>query len=271
MRIDVLMTSHDRRAQTLDCLRGLARQSAEIDVRVVLVDADSTDGTPEAVLESFPNVVLRRVSDSVYWGEGMRLAGLEVRSDADFHLWLNDDVVLDAGALANLLELSAPDRVVVGKLRDAQGRETYGGLRAGRLKHLTMTPVPAAPTPIVVDTMNGNVVLIGREVVERVGLIRGDLFPHAFGDIDFAFRARRAGFEVIQAPGTVGVCARNPPPTTYTQPTLAARWRAVTDVKALPPRMWWRACLLHGGVLAPVYFVMPYLKVVRRTRPSEAR
>jgi GT2 family glycosyltransferase len=271
MRIDVLMTSHDRRAQTLDSLRGLADQSAEIDVRVVLVDAGSSDGTPEAVLESFPDVVLRRVSDSVYWGEGMRLAGLDARPDADFHLWLNDDVVLDARALADLLELSAPDRVVVGKLRDAEGRETYGGLRAGRLKHLTMTSVPAAATATVVDTMNGNVVLIGREVVERVGLIRGDLFLHAFGDIDFGFRARRAGFEVVQAPGTIGVCARNPPPTTYTQPTLAARWRAVTEVKALPPRMWWRACLSHGGVLAPAYFVMPYLRVARRARPGAAR
>ena len=99
--------------------------------------------------------------------------------------------------------------------------------------------------------MNGNVVLVGRAVRDAIGAVRGDLFPHAFGDIDYGFTARSAGFEVVQAPGTVGECSRNPSPASRSLPTLRARWKALVSTKELPPAVWWRACRRHGGVLAP--------------------
>jgi GT2 family glycosyltransferase len=117
-------------------------------------------------------------------------------------------------------------------------------------------------TSVPVDTMNGNVVLVGRAVRDAVGAVRGDLFPHAFGDIDYGFTARDAGFEVMQAPGVVGECSRNPPPASRRLPTLSARWKALVSTKELPPSMWRRACLRHGGALAPLYFVLPYLRVL---------
>ena len=52
--LDVLMTSHNRRAKTLACLASLAAQDADLDVRVVLVDAGSQDGTREQVAATFP-------------------------------------------------------------------------------------------------------------------------------------------------------------------------------------------------------------------------
>jgi GT2 family glycosyltransferase len=131
-------------------------------------------------------------------------------------------------------------------------------------RRLSTTPAPVSTEPLQVDTLNGNVVLVGSDVVAAIGPVRGDLFPHAFGDIDYGLTARAAGFEVVQAPGTVGHCSRNPPSRARTLPTLRERWQAFSGTKELPPRMWWRACRRHGGLLAPVQFVVPYAKLLRR-------
>lgn len=270
--IDVLMTCHNRRDKTLACLSSVALQSAASQTHVVLVDAGSSDGTADAVATAFPESAVVRVGDDVFWGGGMRLAGQHAHRDADHHLWLNDDVVLDEGALDRLLDLGRPDRIVVGKLRDEAGRPSYGGLVARPHRPLSLLPAPESDRPLPVDTMNGNVVLVGREVRERVGDVRGDLFPHAFGDIDYGYTARRHGCEVVQAPGFVGTCSRNPPPASRRLPTLRGRWSALVGTKELPPGMWRRACLRHGGVLAPAYFVWPYVRVLRRpaATPSAA-
>lgn len=263
-RIDVLMTSHNRRAKTLACLASVEAQSADLDLRVVLVDAGSSDGTREAVAAEHPDVEVVKVGPDVYWGQGMRLAGQHARADSDFHLWLNDDVVLGPTAFDDLLRWGGPDRIVVGKLLDHEGRPTYGGLLVGHRGGLSTTPAPVTVEPLQVDSLNGNVVLVGREVVAAIGLVRGDLFAHAFGDIDYGLTAREAGFDVVQAPGTLGECSRNPPSRARTLPTLRERWRAFTGIKELPPRMWWRACRRHAGLLAPAQFVVPYAKLLRR-------
>jgi GT2 family glycosyltransferase len=263
-QIDVLMTSHNRCEHTLACLASLADQTVDADVRVVLVDAGSSDGTPEQVAQRFPDVLVVRVGTDVFWGGGMQIAGEHARATADYHLWLNDDVRLQPTAVADLLRISAPDRIVVGKLVDEAGMPTYGGFSSGRLAPLSLRAVAVSSQPEPVRTMNGNVVLVGRAVLDAIGGVRGDLFPHAFGDVDYGLTASRAGFEVLQAPGTVGTCSRNPPSTRRSLPSLRARWRATRSIKELPPRMWWHACRRHTGVLAPVFFVLPYVKLVRR-------
>jgi GT2 family glycosyltransferase len=262
------MTSHNRRAKTLACLASVEAQSAHLDLRVVLVDAGSTDGTREGVAEAHPDVEIVSVGPDVFWGQGMRRAGQHARADADFHLWLNDDVVLGPTAIDDLLRWGRRDRIVVGKLLDHQGRPTYGGLLVGRRGGLSTTPAPVSAAPLQVDTLNGNVVLVGHDVVAAIGPVRGDLFPHAFGDIDYGLTARAAGFDVVQAPGTLGECSRNPPSRARTLPTLRERWRAFTSIKELPPSMWWQACRRHGGWLAPAQFVLPYAKLLRRQESS---
>src|SRR5689334_6154649 len=106
-RISVLMTTHNRREQTLGCLDSLFGQGGigeDFVLQVALVDADSTDGTREAVAAKFPSVRVERAQDSVYWGHGMRIAAnLLSQIPCDYHLWLNDDVLLDPAAIRLLL------------------------------------------------------------------------------------------------------------------------------------------------------------------------
>jgi GT2 family glycosyltransferase len=265
-RIVVLMASHNRREQTLACLASLAAQrDVEAQVDVVLVDDASPDGTAAAVAEAFPSVSLVAGTGELYWNGGMRRAFEVAReSDPDDVLWLNDDVVLDPTALSTLLQtraqLQAEAAVVAGAVRDPEsGEVTYGGLvRRDRRRPLRFELVDPGPEPVEVDTMHGNCVLIPREVHRAVGNLDPG-YRHAMGDFDYGLRARRAGFPVWLAPGTVGTCPGNPGQRLDGRP-LREQLQALTSVKGLPPADWRTFAQRWAGPAWPLYWASPYLR-----------
>ncbi|MBC9714427.1 glycosyltransferase family 2 protein [Streptomyces sp. TRM66268-LWL] len=262
------MTSHNRCATTLSALDSLKRQcdlSAGTELQIHLVDAGSTDGTPEAVRRHHPDVALMSVGDDVFWGHGMRIASRNSRG-ADrppftHQLWLNDDVVLDDDALAHLLTVGhqEPGAVVVGAVHDGE-RTTYSGRRGPGLDLVEPT---GRPEPC--DTYNGNVVLIPSAVRARVGDV-DKRFPHGMGDYDHGFRVRKAGIPAVVAPRHIGRCRRNPPLTGSREPGIGPReaLRRLASTRELPPRAWWRYCLRHTGYRAPVLMMSPYVKTLVR-------
>ena len=120
--------------------------------------------------------------------------------DYDHYLWLNDDVYLDDGALAVLLDTErrlcqrGEAVIVVGSTRDPQtGELTYGGVvHPHRWRPLRSELVEPGDAPRPCDTMNGQVVLISRAVVQRIGNI-DPAFVQQMGDFDYGLRARAAG------------------------------------------------------------------------------
>ncbi|MER7899032.1 glycosyltransferase [Streptomyces sp. NPDC096046] len=280
VRIAVLMTSHNRREKTLAALAALAAQRGlpqDTTVRTYLVDAGSTDGTPEAVRAAHPEVEVTTVGTDIYWSHGMRIASRRSRRSCepawDYQLWLNDDVALEGDALAVLLDTArsvGPGTVVVGAVRaSADDRTTYSG-RRGRA--LTLVEPTGRPEPC--DTYNGNVVLLPRTVCERVGDI-DEIFQHGMGDYDHGFRVRRAGIAAYVTPCHVGICDRNPPRTGSREPGIGVReaLRRLTSQRELPPRQWWVYCLRHCWPAAPLLMVSPYVKTAVRcsVRRSPAR
>src|SRR5918998_6020285 len=105
-RIAALAACHNRRRKTLSALEALFNQKLPpgVSLRVYLLDAGSTDGTPHAVQNAFPEVELLRGDGSLFWNGGMRLAFSQALTVGyDYYLWLNDDTILEGEALANLL------------------------------------------------------------------------------------------------------------------------------------------------------------------------
>lgn len=277
-RVVTLLTCHDRRDSTLRCLESLFRQRTAPSA-VVLVDDGSSDGTAEEVARRFPEVVIVPGSGSLYWGGGMRLA-TEVASsrfDAEFHLWLNDDVVLSADAVEMLLDTyrarrdaGRPRSLVVGALRDpSTGATSYSGLkRANPWHRLRFALVEPSGEPQLCDTLNGNVVLLPVEAISSLGTI-DPLFTHNIGDTDYGLRARKAGWDVVLAPGYTGTCSPNPPTGTFAEPTLPlrARFRLFSSAKGLPFRAWATYTRRHGGLLWPAYLALPYLGIILSALP----
>ncbi len=271
-RVVALLTCHNRREQTLACLRGLRSQaSAAAGLDVVVLDAGSTDGTPEAIAEQFAEVILINGSEDLYWNGGMRLAfARALTEDYDHYLWVNDDTHLDDGALEVLLDTQhvlakrgLQPAITVGSIRDPRtGELTYGGVsRPDPMRPLRFSLVAPGDEPQACETMNGNCVLVPREVVERIGNL-DPAYTHGIGDYDYGLRAQQVGCGVWIAPGTVGTCPRNPAHAWRGSPRQQIR--GMRSPKGLPPKEWMTFARRWGGPAWPIYAASPYVRFALR-------
>lgn len=207
--IAVLLTVHNRKAKTLECLRLLyARLPLDgFQIDVYLTDDGCTDGTPQAVRQQFPQVHIIHGDGNLFWNRGMYTAWQEAaKEDYDFYLWLNDDTLLLPNALKSLLDSSQiklNQAIIVAAIR-AKNEEkvTY----SGHNKNGKITPNGSLQP---CDTFNGNCVLIPRYVYQKLGNLDWK-FRHAIGDLDYGYRAKRAGIEMYVSSEYLGICDNNP-------------------------------------------------------------
>ncbi len=269
--IAVLMTCFNRRETTLACLQALFQQSVHFDV--FLVDDGSTDGTQSAVKAAFPEVKILVGTGNLYWVGGMRLAfAAALKQDYDYYLWLNDDTLLYADAIATLLKLhqslvtrGITDTILVGTTQDAvTGEATYGGARRSPKWYSNKYEfIPPTSELQECDTMYGNCVLIPRSVAQKVGNLDAS-FTHNLGDLDYGLRARKLGCSIWIAPGYLGTCSQNSVTGSWVDPQLSFRekLKKVTHVKAFPPQEWTTFIQRHSGGLWFIYWFHPYLRAL---------
>ncbi len=272
--IGVLMTCHNRRDKTLACLAKLYGQALPPHHRleVYLVDDGSTDQTGPAVASQYPAVRLIAADGSLFWNRGMhRAAEVAFAADHDFYLWLNDDTLLDEGALGMLLTAhyqqpadAQATSVWVGATYDERtGQTSYGGYqRLSRWHPFRYRIVEPNGQVQTCTTMCGNCVLFTREVVRRIGNIH-PAYHHRWGDVDYGLRARNAGCEVYTPGQHVGRCDENPLSTRWTDRrlTLRQRWREVNSMKGLHREDWRTFTQLHGGPFWWFFWSIPYVKI----------
>lgn len=193
MKIAAIMTCHNRKNKTMACLKSLFTIIPETDV--YLTDDGSTDGTSEAVLDTYPNVHIISGDGNLYWNRGMYVAWKEAQKmKYDYYLWLNDDVVLYPTFFQELMEcnhVSGGHCVIVGLIKDfSTGEIIYGGTdKKGKLIQETNSCQHIA-------NMNGNVVLVPQSVVEEIGII-DPVYWHDIGDVDYGLMAQKAGIPVL--------------------------------------------------------------------------
>lgn len=265
MQIAVLLTCHNRCSATIACLDALSAQCLpqQIGLTTYLVDDGCVDQTAEAVARRFPEVRIIRGDGNLYWSGGMRLAWCSAIAAADYdgYLWLNDDVRLFPKAVAALVKswqgaaTAGRPGIIVGSTCDPDSdRPTYGGYKNDRIIE------PSAEMQTC-DRMNGNIVLVPRDVFKSVGILSQD-FRHIFGDMDYAFRAREAGFELWIAPGFLGQCRRNLGPS-WADPHVPfrQRWRDVHSQTVFPVRENYIFCRRHYGWTGLVRILKLYLRV----------
>lgn len=207
--IAVLLTVHNRKAKTLECLQQLYAQLPldAYQVNVYLTDDGCTDGTPEAVRQQFPQVHIIHGDGNLFWNRGMYIAWQEAaKEDYDFYLWLNDDTLLLPNALKSLLANSQSklNRAIIVAANRANKEEkvTY----SGHNKNGKITPNGSLQP---CNTFNGNCVLIPRYVYQKLGNLDWK-FRHAIGDLDYGYRAKRAGIEMYVSSEYLGICDNNP-------------------------------------------------------------
>ena len=79
---------------------------------------------------------------------------------------------------------------------------------------------PQCKTPRLCKTINGNCVLISRTVYQEIGMFN-KTYTHLMGDHDYGFEATRRGIPILETPQFVGKCQRNTAKGTWRDPLLS--------------------------------------------------
>ncbi len=223
--IAVIMTVHNRKISTLECLRRFfnCKGIENYDVEVYLMDDGSTDGTADAVSCEFPQVIILKGDGDLFWNRGMYNCWKEAeKKHHDFYLWLNDDTMLFEDALEMLIadhSESGEMSIISGACCSDESRSqvTYGGRVGERL-------VAPGGTPKPIEFMNGNLVLIPDGVFQIIHL-NDPYYRHSLGDFDYGFRASKAGVKVLLSSGYVGMCERHDDCQKYSDPQYSIKQR----------------------------------------------
>ncbi len=189
-------------------------------LQIIVVDSSSSDGTAKLVAAKFPQISLIQVSDRQFW-TGATNAGVRLALDrqVDFILTINDDAVIGADHITNLVNLANREQLaIVGSRIDyltpcdrvwSLGTHTdWGTDRFLKIAYndVNLADIPAAilaRSSIPVDALPGNGVLIKASVFVQIGLYNARFCPHYHGDSELIMRAKQHGIQAWIAPQIV--------------------------------------------------------------------
>jgi GT2 family glycosyltransferase len=275
MKIIALATCHNRCKLTLRSIKSILEQSlpSECSLEICLVDDGSIDGTGDAIRKTFPNVKILEGDGNLYWAGGMCFGwdNYVQNQDMDYLLVFNDDIELFPNSIIKLLEAavevtaSGTDAYAIsGAFRvPGSAQIAYGGVVRDswwhRLRFKKIRPVGFIQD---CDTLNMNLALISSQALNKVGFFSRD-FTHAGADFDFGLRLRQAGGRVILAKDYMGECNINSTRGTSAELGISfkERWHRLTSIKEQPFRQRALYYRRHGGLLWPLLWVLPYLRI----------
>ena len=230
--IAAILTVFNRRQKTLSCLTYLFQAVSayneqempndNIDIAVYLTDDGCTDGTAQAIRESFPmeNIRILQGDGNLFWAGGMRKswqAAIDDKTAYDYYLLLNDDTTVNDNVFTELFEADSYGVKTAGVhglssgITCAPGDSatiTYGGLNfvskaKGRQELLQPTGSPQH-----IDLVHANILLVHNSVVEKIGIFyKGYL--HGCADNDYGMMAHHHHLPVFSTSHICGECERD--------------------------------------------------------------
>ena len=219
LRVEIVTPVHNRREETVQCLRSIARaHSTGLELHVIVVNDGSTDGTAEAIAKEFPNVEIANGDGDLWYTAGTnRGISAALLHDPDYILAINNDQVFDEKCILNLVTCAEryPRSVVGGLLLNWETPHKVfqvsprWELSKGGFRHWYKQTVWTIPQkPWEVELIVGNCVLYPAEAVRQVGLMDEKRLPQ-FGDAEYTPRMRRAGWRLLIEPQARVFCKPN--------------------------------------------------------------
>jgi GT2 family glycosyltransferase len=214
--LSVIVVTHNGREMALETLRSALAATGEISAEWMVVDAGSTDGTPDAIESELGLSVLRRDNRGFAASNNVALAEARGR----YVLLLNPDVEIRSGTLAELVAAmdarpglgmaSVVQRGTAGELQDSIRRfpsplRSLGeALFAAHWPALrTLQELETRPERYrregPADWLVGAFLIARREAVEEVGAMDERFFLYS-EEIDWCYRFWQAGWPVAHLP-----------------------------------------------------------------------
>ena len=230
MKVLVVVVNYRTPKLVVDSLGALQHEVEQIgDMHVVVTDNDSGDGSVEIIQSAIEAngwdwCTLIPLTHNGGYGAGNN-AGirpyLDTAEPPDYVMLLNPDACVHRGAISTLLAFmeSRRDVGIAGtRVEGADGKQAHSafrfpsaaselveGFKLGLLTKLLSDRqllYDLGDEVMQVDWVTGAAMMIRREVLTDVGLFDDGYFLY-FEEVDFCFRARRAGWSTYYVPDSV--------------------------------------------------------------------
>ncbi len=206
----IILVNWNGKSVTLECLNSLAAVTYS-NVKVVVVDNASTDGSAAEFKKRHPQVVILEQNENLRFAGGNN-AGMKYAIDdgADLICLLNNDTTVDKDFLNHLvlrIQSDAKIGMVGPKIyyHDDPARIWFAGgefsMWTGTMKHTGIRELDRGQHDAAreIDYASGCCILTKREVVEQIGMLDESYFMYG-EDADWCMRARRAGYSICFEP-----------------------------------------------------------------------
>ena len=235
--ISIVTPVHNRKDLTLLCLKSINRLNCEgLKVNVIIVDDGTTDGTGEAIKESFPGVEIIDGDGTLWFTEGTNVGiRAALKRESKYILLINDDQVFDENSLKYMVETAEKyPKTIVGSLLllwDTPHKlfqvspiwDTFaGGWR--HWHHQTIWTIPNKPWEVGIIV--GNCLLVPTEAFLKFGLMDSKRFPN-FGDAELTPRMKRKGYNLLIDPRARVFCQPNNLPNRVSKMTFSQKFDAL--------------------------------------------
>ncbi|MBE0568536.1 MAG: glycosyltransferase family 2 protein [Deltaproteobacteria bacterium] len=204
--VTVIILNWNGLQDTLECIVSLKDMDYP-DLRILVVDNGSIDGSPSLILRKHPDITLLRNASNLGFTGGNNLGiakALEMGTD---YVWLlNNDTVVEKDALKELVK-GISESMEIGlaspfiHFYDAPGEVQFRGsyIDWKRRRIVKLENGGTIPQGRVSVSLWGTALLIRRDVVERVGLLNDKYFAY-HEDEDYSMRVARAGYRAVVVP-----------------------------------------------------------------------
>lgn len=197
--VHVLLPVHNRREVTRGFVQCLKRQTYP-EVRLILIDDGSTDGTQEVVRQEYPSAEFIQ-GDGTWWWAGCLQRGFDrlkqkAPRDTDIVLLANDDTTFDSDYIERAVEfLQGKQRcMLLSRIRNpATGMVEESGVSADlRTMSFQETKDPAS-----INCLSTRGLFLRWDDMKIAGGFHPLLLPHYWSDYEYTIRAMRKGLKGV--------------------------------------------------------------------------
>jgi GT2 family glycosyltransferase len=214
-RVYVVVVNWENFADTKECLSSVLG-SGYSNLRVIIVDNGSRDGSIEQLRREFPNEVFLQTGSNLGFARGCNLGLRKALSDREcaFVMLLNNDATIVPGGLARAVAFFGTNArlgALSGKILTSREEKTiwYAGGRIHRWRGQAIVrgfgekDDGQFDQACEVGFVTGAMMLVRREVLEAVGLLPEEYF---FGieEWDFSLQVTKGGYQLFYFPELVG-------------------------------------------------------------------
>lgn len=208
-KVHIIVLTWNQRDLIFDCLASLHHLDYP-NYSVIVVDNASCDQTANAIRTNFPGATLIENSENLGFAEGNNVGiRYALEHGAEYVMLLNDDTLVDAPMLAELIAVAGADSEIgmVGPAIYYQNRPeviwSAGNRidwRTGALERVHADErIDSDLAPFIVDYLTGCALCMKSTAIKKIGVLDPRYFIY-YEETDWCTRARAAGYRAVVVP-----------------------------------------------------------------------